>query len=99
MKETTLIKIILSVLFLICIGDMSYGYFQIVRFFGFMGFGYLAFKELETENHKWVVFYIGSAILVNPIFKISLGRELWNIVDVIWAIILIGSIIINKNQK
>ena len=39
-----------------------------------------------------------SAILINPIFKISLGRELWNIIDIVWAIILIGTIIFDRNK-
>ncbi len=98
MKETTIIKIVLSVLFLICLADMPYGYFQIVRFLAMIGFGYLAFREYGLENNNWVIFYIGSAILINPIVKISLGRELWNLIDVIWAIVLIGTLIMNKNK-
>lgn len=99
MKETTIIKIVLSALFLICLTDMPYGYFQFVRFIGLIGFGYLAYKEYELENKNWVIFYVSSAILINPIFKISLGREMWNVVDVIWAIILIGTLFVNKNEK
>ena len=78
-------------MFLICLLDMPYGYYQIVRFLGMIGFGYLAFTKYE-ENQAWFIFFLASAILINPIFKISLGRTLWNVIDVIWAIILIGSI-------
>ena len=98
MKETTIVKIVLSILFLICLADMPYGYFQVVRFLALIGFGYLAYKEYELENHNWMLFYVCSAILINPILKISLGRELWNLVDVAWAIVLIGTLIINKNK-
>jgi hypothetical protein len=98
MKETTIIKIVLSALFLICLADMPYGYFQVVRFLGLIGFGYLAYQEYELENNNWMLFYVCSAILINPIFKISLGRELWNLVDVAWAIVLIRTLIINKNK-
>lgn len=96
MKNAVIVKIVLSVLFLICLADMPYGYFQIVRFLGMVGFGYLAYVEYEIENKNWAIFYVCSAILINPIVKISLGRELWNIVDVIWAIILVGSLLMNK---
>lgn len=99
MKETIIIKIVLSALFLICLTDIPYGYFQFVRFIGLIGFGYFAFKEFELENKNWVIFYVGSAILINPIFKISLGREIWNMVDVLWAIILIGTLLVNRNEK
>tara|TARA_B110000211_G_C14020371_1_gene527370 strand:+ start:1213 stop:1446 length:234 start_codon:yes stop_codon:yes gene_type:complete len=77
---------------------MPYGYFQVVRFLGLIGFGYLAYQEYELENNNWMLFYVCSAILINPIFKISLGRELWNLVDVAWAIVLIRTLIINKNK-
>ncbi len=87
------IKIILSILFLICLFDMPYGYYQLVRFLGMIGFAYLGYTELKTNRNNWTIFYIVSAILINPIFKISLGRELWNIVDVIWAVILFYSLI------
>ena len=99
MSKIKIIKIALAVLFVICLADMPYGYFQFVRFLGMIGFSLLAFNEYERVNKGWAIFYIVSAILINPIFKISLGRELWIIIDVIWAIILIGTIVFDKNKK
>ncbi len=87
-----IIKIGLALLFLGCLADMPYGYFQFVRFLGMIGFGFLAFQEKEKGNDGFFFLWLGSAILINPIFKISLGRELWNIIDVIWAVILISTI-------
>lgn len=98
MKSTeTIIKIILSILFLVCLLDMPYGYFQLVRFFGMVGFAILAYNNYQ-KNQTWFVIWLGSAVLINPIFKISLGREIWNIVDVIWAILLIASILIKQTK-
>ena len=98
MKSTeTIIKIILSILFLVCLLDMPYGYFQLVRFFGMVGFVILAYNNYQ-KNQTWFVIWLGSAVLINPIFKISLGREIWNIVDVIWAILLIASIFIKQTK-
>tara|TARA_B110001469_G_C9587113_1_gene291285 strand:+ start:875 stop:1186 length:312 start_codon:yes stop_codon:yes gene_type:complete len=91
-NQTTITKIVLAVLFVLCLADMPYGYFQFVRFLGMIGFAFLAFDEFEKENKGWSIFYIASAVLINPIFKISLGRELWNIIDIIWAIILVVTI-------
>ena len=98
MKDTTIIKIGLTVLFLICLADMPYGYFQFVRFVGMIGFAYLAYNEYELKNNNWTIFYVASSILINPIFKISLGREIWNIIDVVWVLVLIGTLF-NKNKK
>ena len=84
------VKIILSIMSLVCLLDMPYGYYQLYRFAAMVGFFYLAYQE---QNRKiWFIIWVISGLLVQPFFKISLGRELWNVVDVIWAILLILSI-------
>lgn len=93
------IKIGLVILLIGCLADMPYGYYQLVRFLGMIGFSYIAFQEKERGHEGLFLLWIGSAILINPIFKISLGRELWNVVDVIWAIILLFSLSQNKSIK
>jgi hypothetical protein len=84
------IKIILSILFLGCLLNMPYGYFQLVRFLGMIGFIILAYNYYP-KNQNWFILWISFAILINPFFKISLGREIWNLVDVLFAIVLIYS--------
>jgi len=56
------------------------------------GFAWLAYKASEKTNKTEMIIYIGLAILFQPIFKVSLGRTMWNIVDVIVAIFLLVSI-------
>jgi hypothetical protein len=85
-----IIKIILSILFLGCLFDMPYGYYQLVRFIGMIGFGILAYT-IYQKNQPWFILWVSSAILINPFFKIALGKEIWNIVDVLFAIALIYS--------
>ena len=97
MNKIKAIKIILSILFLVCLFDMPYGYYQFVRFLGMIGFGLLAFDNYQ-KNQTWFVIWISSALLINPFFKIALGRDMWNIVDVIWAVLLIVSMILNKKD-
>ena len=87
-----IIKIVLIVLLLGCLADMPYGYFQLVRFLGMVGFGILAFKASTRRNNLFFIIWLASAILINPIVKISLGRVLWNVIDVIWAIFLFVSL-------
>ncbi len=97
-KRNQIIKIVLTVLFIGCLFDWSYGYYQLVRFLGMVGFGILAYDNYE-KNRTWFIIWLSSAILINPIFKIALGRELWNIIDVIWAVLLIASIFIERKTK
>jgi hypothetical protein len=86
----------LIILFIGCLFDMPFGYFQMVRFLAMAVFVFLSVKE-NNPNWKW--FWIGSAILINPFFKIYLGRMIWNLADVIWVIILIISILNRKKIK
>ena len=83
------IKIFLAVMSIVCLFDMPYGYYQLYRFLAMGVFLTLAINEKNNEN--WMIFWGLSALLVQPFFKIALGREIWNIVDVFWAIILMYS--------
>lgn len=86
------IKIILAILFFICLADMPYGYFQFVRFSALLGFTILAYKAHEQGRQTEMIIYSGLALLFQPFFKIALGRQIWNIVDVIVGLGLILSL-------
>jgi len=90
----TAIKVFLSVLFFLCLLDMPYGYFQIVRFAALVGFALLAYNANEQGHKREVIIYVCLAILFQPLIKIALGRVVWNVVDVIVAIGLILSMFI-----
>jgi hypothetical protein len=86
------IKIVLAILFFLCLADMPYGYYQFVRFAGLVGFAILAYQAHEQGRQTEMIIYVGLALLFQPFFKIALGRELWNVVDVAVGLALIFSI-------
>ncbi|WP_417558225.1 DUF6804 family protein [Mesoflavibacter zeaxanthinifaciens] len=90
-NSEVLIKITLAILMFLCLLDMPYGFYQFVRFVALIGFGILAYKANEQNQKTEMIIYGGLALLFQPFFKIALGRELWNIVDVVVAIGLIIS--------
>ncbi len=96
-----IIKIVLAVLFFLCLADMPYGYYQLVRFAGLIGFAILSYQANQQGRQTEMIIYGALALLFQPFFKIALGRELWNIIDVIVGIGLIISIFLkpktNKN--
>lgn len=78
---------------------MPYGYYQFVRFAGLIGFAILAYQaNLQNKQAEMIVFG-ALALLFQPFFKIALGRELWNIVDVIVGTGLIISIFIKRSEN
>jgi hypothetical protein len=92
------IKISLACLFILCLLKMPYGFYQLVRFLAFAGFCYLAYEANEQNNKNMTFVFIGLALLFQPFFKIALGRELWNVIDVILAVILLASVFTKRNQ-
>ncbi|MCK9450286.1 MAG: hypothetical protein M0Q90_01175 [Bacteroidales bacterium] len=98
-NSIALIKIVLAILLFLCLLDMPYGFYQFVRFVALIGFGILAYKAIEQNRKPEMIVYGGLALLFQPFFKIALGREMWNIVDVIVGIGLIGSLIMNRTKS
>lgn len=94
-----IIKIILSLLFFLCLADMPYGYYQFVRFAALLGFVILAFQANEQQNKTEMIVYIGLALLFQPFVKVALGRTIWNLVDVLVGIGLLVSLFMSKNTS
>jgi hypothetical protein len=61
MKINNIIKLILAVLFFVCLLHMPYGYFQLVRFLALLGFAILAHRASEQQNKTKMIVYIGLA--------------------------------------
>ena len=72
----------------------------IIVLIALVAFAFLSYKSYEEGNKGLAFIYAALAILFQPLFKIYLGRELWNIVDVIVGVFLIATIIfpIKKQQ-
>lgn len=78
---------------------MPYGYYQFVRFAGLIGFAILAYQANQEGRQIEMFIYGGLALLFQPFLKIALGRQLWNIIDVVVGIGLIVSIFIRPNSQ
>ena len=75
---------------------MPYGYYELVRLVALIGFSILAYQEFKNEAIPLAITYAGLALLFQPFFKIALGRELWNGIDIIVSIALLINIFIKK---
>lgn len=96
---TKIIKIALAISFFICLLQMPYGYFQLVRFSALLVFSILAYLSFQKQRIVEMIVYIGLALLFQPFAKIALGRETWNIVDVIVGVGLLGSLLYDWKRK
>ena len=93
--------IIMVVLLLLCLADMPYGYFTLVRFMAAFLFGYMAYDFFEEEKNGLGWTFVALTLLFQPFFRFHLGRAVWNVVDVVVAIGLIAILIYefrNRNR-
>jgi hypothetical protein len=94
-----IIKVVLAILFFLCLADMPYGFYQFVRFAGLIGFVILTYQANQQGRQTEMIIYGGLALLFQPFFKIALGRQMWNIVDVVVGIGLIISIFMKPKES
>lgn len=80
---------ILSLLLLLCLTPMPYGYYQLVRFVAMVVFGVMTYKYYEEKKNELAITFGALALLFQPFVKVALGRTMWNVVDVAVAILLI----------
>lgn len=84
-----ILKLVVAIILLLCLADMPYGYFQIVRVVAMIAFAIMAYQYYQEDRVPLAITFGGLALLFQPFLKIALGRTIWNIVDVLVALLLI----------
>lgn len=93
------LKLILAALFFLCLANMPYGFYNLVRFVAMIAFAIYAYVYYEKKSNALAITFLSLAVLFQPLLPIHLGRVLWNIVDVVVAIFLIILYIKENYQK
>ncbi len=93
------LKITLAILFFLCLAKMPYGFYQFTRFAALVGFAVLAYRANEEGNKTEAILYVVLAILFQPFIKIALGRDVWNVIDVVVGVGLVASLFIKPKTK
>ena len=86
----------LAAMMLLCLAPMPYGYFQLVRFVAMIVFGLMAYRYFTIKKSFAAWVFVILAVLFQPIYKIVLGRGIWNVVDVIVAVFLIALYVVER---
>ena len=94
-----LVKSGLAILLLLCLTDMPYGYYQLVRFIATAVFIYLAALQKTTGSELLFFIYLLLAALFQPFLKVSLGRQVWNVADVAVAVFLLATVFMQKPKQ
>ena len=96
---------LIPILFLVANEPPTYGLVQFLRIACFLGFGWLAKSELENKHAFTGIASIALAIVYNPIIKITMALDDWQIMDgitcaflTIWLLI-VGIISLVKYRR
>lgn len=77
----------------------GHGVFTILRFICFTCFAVLAYKDFSRNDKTLSIFWGASALLINPIIQVKLGKEIWHICDWIWIAVLVSTIVMEWAVK
>ena len=94
-----IVKIGLAVLLFVCLLDMPYGYYQFVRVAGTLVFMLFAIQSYNLKSNAMILIYVILAILFQPFEKIALGRDVWNVLDVIVGVGLLLTALDKKTES
>lgn len=98
-KDSSWLKVTIAILLILCLMDMPYGFFMLVRFGAAAAFVYLSYDYFNHKNNGLGVVFAALALLFQPFIKIALGRVIWNIVDVLVALGLVYLIVKALKKK
>ena len=94
-----IVKLVVAVLLLLCLADMPYGFYQFVRFVAAVAFAYLSYDYFKSKKDVMGFVFAALTLLFQPMLKVSLGRTLWNLVDILVALGLLYLIISSFKKK
>lgn len=92
-------NILLAIALLICLLPMPYGYYILIRYISAIVFGVMAYDYYCQKQKKMFIITLSLTLLFQPFKMIPLGRDVWNVVDVIVAIFLIYLFLKKKNSQ
>lgn len=87
------IKVVIAILLLLCLMNMPYGFYVLVRLGAALAFVYLSYDYFKSKDNRLGLCFAALALLFQPFLKIALGRAIWNVIDVVVAAGLIYLIV------
>jgi len=95
-KNRAIATLISIALLILALADWPYGYYVLLRLFVCGTTGYLACIEFNRERQGWTWILGFIALIFNPLFPLHFDREVWSIIDLGVAVILIVYLVVNK---
>jgi len=91
--------LIASLLLLIAIAPMPYGYYQFLRIAVTIVAGMTAFSIFETNKNLSLYVFVAITILYNPIFTIHFDKATWIPINIITTLVFVVFALFSKKGK
>lgn len=83
------LKLFFVLALLVCLAPMPYGYYMLIRVVATILFVIFAGQYYIARKEELAITFGILAFLFQPLIKIPLGKDVWNMVDVAVAILLL----------
>ena len=80
-----------GVMLLLAIGDMPWGFYQLLRWVVVAGGALLVFRSLKNEQIPWVIFGALSVVFFFPPFGVSFEKEVWAVFDFLFGLCFLAA--------
>lgn len=94
-----ILKILAIFLLIYATSWHQYSYYIFLRWFIFLTSIYFSYSSHKNKNKTWLIGFIVISLLFNPIIPIYLSKDVWAIIDVATAILILISIFSDFNYK
>lgn len=88
-----IVCIVLALVLLLCLLPLPYGFFVFIRLITTIIFGYFAYDFYRKGDIAKCIVAALIMLLFQPFAKITFEREIWNVIDIIVALLLCGYVI------
>ncbi len=85
-------RYIASIILIIGVFRMPYGYYKFVRISTFIVAAVFLYLSYTKKNELWMVLFGILLILFNPIYPMTFDKSTWSILDVVSTAVLLMSI-------
>ena len=83
------VQIFGAVVLMLCLLPLPYGFYTLARLVTTIISVYLAYCYFDRNKKQLSITFFVIALVFQPFFKLGLGRDIWTIVDIAVAILLL----------
>lgn len=98
LQPIIIMKIVAIIMLFWALADNPYFYYQILHWVICWLAVYLTYLAYQNKKNIWIWLFAISAVCFNPILPIYFSREIWSVLDILVAVMILISIFKTKNS-